>query len=74
MLIKVKVYPGSDENMIIRKSEDSYITKVREKAEAGQANQRVKALLIEYFKVPPKAIRLLKGGKKPNKIFEIDLV
>ena len=71
MLIKVKVYPQSDENVIIKKSEDSYVVKVKEKAERGAANQRVKEILTGYFHLPPGKIRLIKGGKKPNIIFEI---
>ncbi|OGK33349.1 hypothetical protein A3F57_00995 [Candidatus Roizmanbacteria bacterium RIFCSPHIGHO2_12_FULL_36_11] len=71
MLIKVKVYPQSDENVIIKKSEDSYVIKVKEKAEKGEANRRLKEILAGYFYLPPGKIRLIKGGKKPNIIFEI---
>ena len=70
MLIKVKVYPQSNENLIIKKSEDSYVIKVKEKAERGEANQRVKKILAEYFHVSIGKIRLIKGRKKQNKIFE----
>ena len=73
MLIKVKVFPQSDENSITKKSENSFVIKVKEKAERGEANQRVKEILAEYFHVSPGKIRLIKGGKKPNKIFEIDI-
>ena len=71
MLIKVKVFPQSKEDSIIKKSEDSYVVGVREKAERGEANKRVKEILAEYFQVSPGKVRLIKGGKKPNKIFEI---
>ncbi len=72
MLIKVKVFPESKEDSITKKSEDSYIVKVKEKAERGEANQKVKEILMKYFGISAKNIRLLKGGKKPNKIFEIN--
>jgi len=71
MLIKVRVFPQSKEDSIIKKSEDSYVVKVKEKAERGEANRRVIEILAEYSQVPPGKIRLIKGGKKPNKIFEI---
>jgi len=74
MLIKVKVYSESKSDEIIKKSEDSYIIKVKEKKERGEANHKVKKILVEYFKTTPNNIRLLKGGKKPNKIFEIKLL
>lgn len=73
MLIKVKVFPQSNEDSIIKKSEDSYVVKVKEKAERGEANQRVNQILARYFNLSPGKIRLLKGGKKPNKIFEIGI-
>lgn len=71
MLIKVKVYPESDENTIIKKSEDSYIVKVRAKKERGEANQQVKNILADYFKISSVRLKLLKGGRKLNKIFEM---
>jgi len=71
ILIKVKVFPNSKEYSLIKKSEDSFIVKVKEKAEKGQANQRTKEILAGYFHLPSGKIRLIKGGKKPNKIFEI---
>jgi len=71
MFIKVKIFPKSKTEKIIKKTEDSYIIHVKEKAEEGRANQRVKEILSVYFKIPAGKIRLLKGGKKPNKIFEI---
>lgn len=71
MLIKVKVFPKSKEESIIKKSEDSYVVKVKEKAERGEANARVKELLQNYFGISSNKIKLLKGGRKPNKIFEI---
>lgn len=71
MLIKVKVTPESKKDEIIKKSEDSYFVKVREKAEGGMANMKVKEILASYFKVSGGKIKLIKGGKRPNKIFEI---
>ena len=71
MLIKVKVTPEAKKDEIVKKSEDSYAVKVREKAKGGMANQKVKEILTIYFKVAEGKIRLIKGGKKPNKIFDI---
>lgn len=71
MLIKVKVTPEAKKNDIVKKSEDSYLVKVKEKAEGGMANMKVKEILANYFKVSEGKIRLIKGGKRPNKIFEV---
>ncbi len=71
MYIKVKVFPQSKKDQVIRKSVDSYLLKVAEKAEGGAANRKVKSMLALHFKVSEAKVRLVKGGKKPNKIFEI---
>lgn len=71
MLIKVKVLVDEKKEEIIKKSEDTYLIKVKAKAERGEANNRVKEILSEYFQVPLGKVKLIKGGKKPNKIFEI---
>ncbi|OGK63042.1 hypothetical protein A2334_00175 [Candidatus Roizmanbacteria bacterium RIFOXYB2_FULL_38_10] len=71
VLIKVKVQPQSSKDFLIKKSEDQFEIGVKEKPEQGAANQKVKMILSAYFHVSPQAIRLLKGGKKPSKIFEI---
>lgn len=73
MLIKVKVFPGSKEEEIIRKSEDSFEIKVRAKPIKGEANREVIKILAFYFKIPESKIKLIKGFRKRNKIFEIDI-
>ena len=71
MLIKVKAFPSSKEDEVIKKSEDSFDVKVREKPIMGQANKRMIILLSYYFEIPKENIRLIKGFKERNKIFEI---
>lgn len=70
-LIKVKVFPGSKKEEIIKKSEDSLEVWVRAKPERGLANREVIKILSAYFKIPESKIRLVKGFKKRNKIFKI---
>ncbi len=71
MLIKIKVFPGSKKEKIIKKSEDTFGIKVKEKPERGLANKAVINVLSSYFKIPSSKIRLIKGFKQRNKIFEI---
>jgi len=73
MLIKVKVFPGSKKEGILRRSEDSFEVRVKERPERGMANRAVIELLSSYFGVPPSRIRLVKGAKSRNKIFEIKI-
>lgn len=72
MLIKVKVFPNSKEEEIIKKSEDSFEVKVKEKPLEGKANRAVIKVLALYFKIPESKIKLVKGAKQRNKIFEVN--
>ena len=71
MLIKVRVFPNSKKEEIIKKLEDSFEVKVKEKPIMGMANRAVIKSLAFYFKLPESKIRLMKGFKEKNKIFEI---
>jgi len=71
MLIKIKVFPNSKKEEVIKKSEDSFEVKIKEKPEKGRANREVVRVLSSYFKISESKIRLIKGFKKRNKIFEI---
>lgn len=72
MLIKVKVFPGSKKEEIIKKSEDTFNIKVKEKPVRGLANKRIVEVLSLYFRVPAAKIRMIKGFRERNKIFEIN--
>ncbi len=71
MLIKVKVSPGAKSEEIKEKTKDSFEIKVAEKAENNLANKRVVEVLARYLCIPRSKIRLIRGGKKRNKIYEI---
>jgi len=72
MLIKVKVFPSAGKQEIIKKSEDSFEIWVKEKPIQGQANRAVISALVGYLKIPQENIRLIKGFKQRNKIFQIN--
>ena len=71
MLIKVKVFVGSKKAGVIKKSEDSFEVRVKEKAERGLANKAVIIALASFLKISPSKIRLVRGVKQRNKIMEI---
>ena len=71
MLIKVRVFTNSKKEEIIKKRKDSFVIKVKEKPIEGRANDRIISLLAFYFHIPRERIRLIKGGKMRNKIFDI---
>ena len=72
ILIKVKVFPNSRKEEIIKKSKDIFKIKVKEKPKMGKANKAVIKLLSNFFKIPQSKIRLIKGFKERSKIFEIN--
>jgi hypothetical protein len=71
MLIKVKVFAGCKNDEIVKKKDDEFEVRVKEKAEKGRANRAVIKILANYFKIDESMIRLVKGFKERNKIFEI---
>jgi uncharacterized protein YggU (UPF0235/DUF167 family) len=64
MLIKVKVFEGC-------KKDSEFEVRVKEKAEKGRANRAVIKVLANYFKIDKSRIKLTRGFKERNKIFEI---
>lgn len=87
MLIKVKVFSNSKKQGIIKKSENSFEVRVKEKPLKGQANKEVIKVLADYFERSEKKgsrrrrgpyfevleskVRLIKGFRHTNKIFAI---
>ncbi len=71
MLIKVKVIPQAGKEEIIKKSEDNFEIWVKEKPIQGQANRAVISALAKYLNINRTKIKLIKGFKQRNKVFEI---
>ena len=71
MLIKVKVFPDSKKEEIIKKTDDKFEIKVKEKPEQGMANKRVKEILAKYLNIPEEKLILIRGARQRNKIFKI---
>ena len=69
MHIKVKVFPKSKKNEVVKKSEDAYVVYTKAESERGQANEAVQKLLSEFLHTPSHNLRLIKGSKSPSKIF-----
>ena len=71
MFLKVKVFPHSKKEEIVKKAEDKFEIQVKEKAEKGMANQRVKEILAGYLNIPKEKLILIRGAKQRNKIFKL---
>jgi len=71
MLIKAKVFPNSKKSTIMQKLDGSFEVKVKSAAKQGEANKEALRLLADFFNIFPSQIKLTRGAKKRNKIFEI---
>ncbi|MEO0232066.1 MAG: DUF167 domain-containing protein [candidate division WOR-3 bacterium] len=71
MIIRVKVFPNSKKDEIVKISENFFEIKVKAKPLMGEANKKVIEILSNYFKISESKIRILKGFKERNKIFEL---
>lgn len=72
MLIKVKVFPNSKKEEVVKIEQGKFEVKVKAKPVKGEANRAVINLLASYFQISPAKIKLIKGFKERNKVFEID--
>ena len=70
-LIKVKVFSASKKQGIVQKSKDRLEVQVKAKPLMGRANKETIVALATYFNIPETNIKLIKGHKQRNKIFEI---
>jgi len=66
-MIRVQVKAGSRKERMMQVEEHSYNIEVREKAERGAANKRVRQLLAEALGCSPKELRMVKGATSPRK-------
>lgn len=73
MLIKVKAFPCSKEDKVVKKNEDSFDVFVEAEAERNMANKRIIELLAGYFNLPQTKVKMIKGFKESSKIFDIKL-
>jgi len=72
MFLKVKVFPNSKTDEVVKKSDDRFEIKVREKPEGGLANKKVREILARYLNVSEEKLILIRGTKQRNKIFKIN--
>ena len=71
MYIKVRVNAGVKKEVITKKSENSYILNVKEKAERNMANKRVCEIIASIYSIPVKSVRIINGHQSPSKILSV---
>lgn len=70
-LVRVRVLAGARKEKIVEREDGTYEIAVREKAERGEANERICKLVAVRLAVPRKSIRILTGHHRNNKTLEI---
>lgn len=70
-LLAVHVQPGARTTGIAGRHGDALKVRVRERAEAGRANEAVGRLLASTFGVAPSAIELVRGATARAKRFRL---
>ena len=69
--IGVRVVPDAKREFIDRLPQGAYHIAVKEPAEDGRANMRMREILAEYFNVSVKDVHILRGAKTHGKIVRI---
>lgn len=73
MIIRVKVKPNAKKDEVKQLESDYFEVRVTVPPEKGKANSRVIELLSKYLKIPKSKIKLKKGEKSREKVFEISI-
>jgi uncharacterized protein YggU (UPF0235/DUF167 family) len=65
--LKVRARAGMRKERVEQKDADTFLIEVREKAERGEANERIRELLAQALTLPESRLRLVKGVASPSK-------
>lgn len=71
MIVKVKVLTNEKKEGVALIKGDKFEIKVNAKPKQGLANERVKEILSGYFNLPKNKVKLIKGLRRRNKIYQI---
>lgn len=71
LLLSVKVATGAKKEVVREETKGRLFISVREKAERGEANRRIREVLAERFRVPLKAVHITAGHHKGAKRIEM---
>ena len=72
MKISVRVKPNAKKIKVEKIEERVFSVWVDEPPSKGRANKRLIEILSDYFKVPKRSVRIVKGETSRNKIIEIE--
>jgi len=71
--IRVKVSPGSKKEIYNQTGPQRFDVSVREPAQAGRANARVREIVASHFGVDIKKVRMVAGHRSSTKRFIVTI-
>ncbi len=70
-MFKVKVFPNSKTQKVVKKTNNDFEVRIKERPIEGKANKAVISALADHFKVAKSQVKIAKGIKSRDKIIEI---
>jgi uncharacterized protein YggU (UPF0235/DUF167 family) len=71
MYVKVHVYPGMKKEHVKKLKEHTYELVLKVPAERNAANDRVKEIIADIYKVTGADVRIVTGHHSPSKILDV---
>jgi len=71
MYVRVRVFPGSKKERILKTADGRYEMQVKEPAEQNLANKRIRQLLASEYDVNDSNVRIVSGHQSQTKIFDV---
>ncbi len=71
MKVRAIVTPAARRESLEKVKPNVFAIRVRERAERGEANERVRALLARHFRVRIQSVQMVSGHRGRKKTFEI---
>jgi uncharacterized protein len=72
MYVRVEARPGAKRESVIETGDRTYTVAVKEPAERGLANKRIREIVAEFLGVPAGKLKLVSGHRSPRKIYSVD--
>ncbi len=71
MIFEVRVFPNSKTQKVVKKTDNNFEIRIKEKPIDGKANKALISVLADFFKVSKSQVKIVSGTKSRNKIIEI---
>ncbi|MEK7638763.1 MAG: DUF167 domain-containing protein [Patescibacteria group bacterium] len=73
MYVKVRVYPGMKKEKVTEIGPHHYECILKAPAKRNLANERLREIIADIYKVALPAVRIVTGHRSPSKLLEVSL-